>query len=446
MLAPLKEIYSDQLPDNCFRDIVLITDGEISDEVFVMDLAKRHADRTALHTVGIGNGTNEFLIKGLSRVSGGASALIAPNERIEPKILRLFKKVIDGPVRNLKVAWDRDVDQAPINIAAFFGQATSIFARSAAGSGTNTKVRISGESRSGTRSWDVSLEPVHREVPIPALWAREKIRDIEEGRTEAAGSQQRERRQKKSRQDIIAISKQYGIVSSETSYVGIEKRSAADQSKAEMALRKVPVMLTEGWGGLFDPRVRKGGPLFSREMYSISDRSSRVQYCVEPIGAVREDSLDDENALECAPAPYEQKKRRRFPIPTFLRKAAPSPPAEKEQDILLEFLSCQQANGGFVVADTLLKKAGLTELRDMAETVTIKNAGDKGKLLMTLATLLVLEMHFQARRAEWESVVRKSRSWLQAEMERTQPTIENQPLDQWLRDYLAKKPGLERLT
>jgi Ca-activated chloride channel family protein len=447
MLAPLKEIYSHPLSVDQFRDIVLITDGEISDEVFVMELAKRHAGRTALHTVGIGNGPNEFLINGLARVSGGASALIAPNERIEPKILRLFKKVIDGPVRNLRIAWDRDVDQTPGEVVAFLGQATSIFARSAAGCGVNTKVRITGETRSGARTWDIPLEPVHSDVPIPVLWAREKIREIEADQTETAGSRQRERRQSKSRQGLIALSKQYGIVSSETSYVGIEKRAASDQTTDEMALRKVPVMLTEGWGGLFDPRARKGVPLFSRAMYSLSDRSSRVQYSVQRTSAVREgNDLDADGIMACDPAPYESKKRLPFHIPTFLRRAPAAPPAEEVQDILLELLSGQQANGGFIITDSLLKKAGLAELRDRAETVTTKSKGDKTRLMMTLAVLLILEMRFQARRDEWESVVRKSRDWLKAEIERTQSTIDNQPLEQWLREYLANQSDLQRLA
>lgn len=439
MLAPLKEIYSDQLPDDQFRDIILITDGEISDEVFVMDLAKRHADRTALHTVGIGNGPNEFFIKGLARASGGAAALIAPNERIEPKILRLFKKVMVGPIRNIRIAWDQEVDQAAREVVAFFGQATSIFARSAAGSGANTRVRITGETRSGARTWNVSFESVHKEIQIPALWAREKIRDIEEGNI--GGSRQRERRQSKSRQDIIAISKQYGILSSETSFVGIEKRSAADQTTAEMVLRKVPAMLTKGWGGLFDSRA----PRFSRVMYSLSDISSREKYSEKPVSAFSEYAL---LADEMAPAsvPFKQKISFHLPFPTFRKKAPPAPSAAHQDDFLLELLSGQQVNGGFIIADALWEKAGLTELHGIAEYMTVKDSTDKTRLLMTLATLLILELRFQTRRDEWESVVRKSRVWLQAEMEKTQPTIDNQPLEQWLREYLANHPGLKRLA
>lgn len=442
MLAPLKEIYSGQLQDDQFRDIVLITDGEISNEAYVMELAKRHAGSTVLHTVGIGHGPNEFLIKGLARVSSGASVLIAPKERIEPKILRLFKRVMDGPVRNIRIAWDGDVDQAPREVVAFFGQVTSIFARSASGGKISSMVKISSRTRSGVRSWDVPLERVDEAVPIPVLWAREKIRGIEEGNI--GGSRQRERWRSNSRQKIIAISRQYGILSSETSYVGIERRSAADQTTAEMALRKIPVMLIKGWGGLFDPGARKGDlRVLSRMSYSLSDKCLIKNSFIEdppwlskPIPCMEWD--------DCAS--FKKKKRSYRPSPKSFSKAPSSPPAAHEEDFLLELLSGQQANGGVIVADALLEKAGLTELHVIAESLTVEDETDKTRLFMTLATLLILEMRFQARRDEWEGVVHKSRVWLQAEMEKNRPTIDNQPLEQWLRDYLANRPGLRRLT
>ena len=442
MLAPLQEIYRARLPENHFRDIVLITDGQFSDENSIMDLVRRHADRTALHAVGIGSGPNEFLIKGLARVSGGASAMIAPNERIEPKILRLFKKVIDGPVRNIRVAWDGKVDQAPGDVVAFFGQTTSIFARLKAGSGANARVRITGDTRSGARSWAVPLEPVPRELPIPLLWARETIREIEEGRNVAAGSRQQERRKEKSRQEIIALSRQYGIVSSETSYVGIEKRADADRSTEEMELRKVPVMLTAGWGGVSSSGVDQGAAVFCRVMNPSAVLFGEKDHNLT-LSLLQDDTGGSGGTSESSHA-YDTLKGPFYSIQSFMKKAHPARRAAQEEDLLLALLSCQQAGGGFAVAGSLLKKVGLAELRGLAKEITIKNKGDKVMLLVTLAVLLVLEMRFEARKGEWESVVMKSRTWLKAEMERAQPTIENQPLEHWLRDYLAKDSGLKQ--
>jgi Ca-activated chloride channel family protein len=427
VLAPLKDIYNGKLKGSQHRDIILITDGEIGDEIFVMDLAKRHADKTALHTVGIGNGPNEFLIKGLARSSGGASELIAPNERIEPKILRIFQKVVNGRIRDIKIDWGMDVEQSPADVVAFVGQGTSIFARST-GKAEEKIIRITGETRSGSKAWDVQLDPVNKDIPIPILWAREKIRDIEEGNLEAVGSRQSERTDKKNSQTIIDISRKYRIVSSKTSYVGIEKRSAHHKSTDEIALRKVPAMLTKDWGGFNSVASKRNAYIPGKIMYSINSAPSRAQYSVERMPDIQEGN-----------PPYKRKQILDFPIPTFLRRSVAAPPAPIKQDFLLELLSLQRANGGFDVDESLLKDAKLSDVFGIAEKIDIQKDGDKAGILMTVVILILLETQFWARRDEWESVVCKSRAWLQTEIEKTRPTIENQPLEQWVRNYMASK-------
>ncbi len=427
VLAPLKDIYSGTLKGSQHRDIILITDGEIGNETFVIDLAKRHADKTALHTVGIGNGPNEYLIRSIARSSGGASEMIAPDERIEPKILRIFRKVVNGRIRDLTIDWGMDAEQSPADGVAFVGQGTSIFAR-CTGKAEKKTIRITGETRSGSRTWDVPLEPVDQEIPISILWAREKIRDIEEGIIEVVGSRQSERTDKKYRQAIIDISRKYGIISSKTSYVGIEKRSAPDKSTAEMALRKVPVMLTKDWGGFASAAMRRndraqGMPLFMR-----ISASSQVQCSVQSMPDIQERNT-----------PYKHRTRLDLSIPAFLRRSAAAHPAPNRQDFLFELLSLQRANGGFDFDESLLKQAKLSDLLSMAEKIDMHKDGDKAGILMTVVILIILETQFLARSDEWESVVWKSRAWLQAEIEKTRPTIENQPIEQWMRNYIQTR-------
>jgi Ca-activated chloride channel family protein len=435
VLAPLKDIYKNRLKDNQYRDIILITDGQIGNEAFVLDLAKTPADKTTLHTVGIGNGPNEFLIKGLARSTGGASELIAPNERLDPKILRIFKKVISGSIRNLRVDWGMDAEQAPVAINAFIGQGVSIFARITGVVAEHESVKIAGETRSGFRTWDIGLSVFDEGMPIPILWAREKIRDIEEGNIQ--GSRQRERTDRKSSQDIIEISSKFGIVSSETSFIGIERRSESEKSTAEIVLRKVPVMLTKGWGDVSDCKpgiLRYSGALAesvynrestpqysiarSRPSYEVTDPSDRVMYCLSSPSAHDE----DEDTDLCMPA--------------YLRQGHS---VLKERDILLDILSCQQANGGFNDIDrSVWEFIKLSDMRSMADKIGIKNQGDKLKILMTMIILNILELKFWERRDEWEGIVEKSRRWLQSEIEKNEPTIDQQPLEIWMRDFLTK--------
>jgi len=436
MLAPLKDIYQHQLKANQHRDIVVITDGEVSNENEIIDLAKRHADKTALHMVGIGNGSNEFLIRSLARLSGGASELIAPNERIEPKILRIFKKVMDGRLRNVKIHWGMDVDQAPVALNAFISQGMSIFARITGAVAEHTSVKITGETRSGLRAWDIALSAVDEGSPIPILWARERIRDIEEGNTQ--GSRQRERTDRKSTKAIIEISKRYGIVSSETSFIGIERRSESEKSTAEIVLRKVPVMLTKGWGGLFDRTAAKISVHDSVTMYCRREKPSLEQYSFQRITDIQEDNDSGNVIYASAASLLKEKNWFKFDIPTFLRKRAGVPPVSDKKDFLLEILSRQQATGGFEFDESLLEYASLTGVRDMAEMISVKAHTDKAKILMTMLILLILEMQFGERRDEWEGIVEKSRRWLQAEIEKHEPTIDQQPLEIWLRDFLTK--------
>jgi hypothetical protein len=116
-----------------------------------------------------------------------------------------------------------------VAINAFIGQGVSIFARITGVVAEHESVKIAGETRSGFRTWDIGLSVFDEGMPIPILWAREKIRDIEEGNIQ--GSRQRERTDRKSSQDIIEISSKFGIVSSETSFIGIERRSESESVK-----------------------------------------------------------------------------------------------------------------------------------------------------------------------------------------------------------------------
>jgi hypothetical protein len=106
---------------------------------------------------------------------------------------------------------------------------------------------------------------------------------------------------------------------------------------------------------------------------------------------------------------------------------------------LFELLSLQRANGGFDFDESLLKQAKLSDLLSMAEKIDMHKDGDKAGILMTVVILIILETQFLARSDEWESVVWKSRAWLQAEIEKTRPTIENQPIEQWMRNYIQTR-------
>jgi Ca-activated chloride channel family protein len=446
ILAPLMDIYARKLTNARRRDIVLITDGQIGNENEIMELVRKHAAETAVHVAGIGHGPNEFFIRGLARSSGGAAEMIAPGERIEPKILRMFGKIVSGGIRGVTVDWGMDVEQAPLDVVAFVGQTATVFARIPSEKAVNDALRITGETRSGSMAWDIALAPVGGEIPIPLLWARERIREIEEGGGAPAGSRQGERRQAKTRRELLEISRKYGVLCGLTSYVGVEKRSESDRTTSGIVLRKVPVMLTWGWGessrfparGRGARRASFSGPCFMRADVAAEHSYSKNQI-IDPF----ESSASFDGIMDR----FESANRNQSHVAcsvsaSFFRRADHAAASAERRDLLLEILACQKTAGGFAPDAFLLREAGLPNVPDTLEISGMEDGADRITLWNTAAILLFLEIRFAKRRDEWEGVVRKSRVWLVKMIAEHRPAIEGQPMEAWLRKHLEKTLGV----
>ena len=48
---------------------------------------------------------------------------------------------------------------------------------------------------------------------------------------------------------LVELGQRYGLLSSATSYVAVEERSAADKTTTQAVLRKIPIAITQGWHG-----------------------------------------------------------------------------------------------------------------------------------------------------------------------------------------------------
>jgi Ca-activated chloride channel family protein len=196
ILRPLKAICSNGNKGQ--QDIILLTDGEVGNEQEVFGLIREHRSNTRVFPVGIGAGCNEHFIKGLARAGNGASELIHPGERIEPKVLSLFGKLGQAGLENASIAWGRQqVEQAPFIPAVFFDTPVTLFARSTAENFTGKEVVVKGKVNGAETTWKIPvLDAPNDDLPIPTLWARERVRDLEESGevTGGKGSRQRERR------------------------------------------------------------------------------------------------------------------------------------------------------------------------------------------------------------------------------------------------------------
>lgn len=423
VLAPLADIYQKELKSGYLRDVILITDGQISNEDAVMKLVKRHADKTKLSAVGIGSGPNEFLIKGVARAAGGATEFIAPKERIEPKALRLFQKAIAGSISSLKIECGFELDQSPISLSVYINQPTSFFAKLKDGKAQNKSVKVTGRSGEGLREWIINLEEVrNQDLPISKLWAREKIRELEDTHGLLPGSRQKQRGEDKNNKAIINISRKYGIISRLTSFVGIEKKSDMEEITSDIVLRIVPTLVTEGWHG---------------------DTQSNISYKISSVPHYKVRDAEDlvcSMCIETPSSPYYQRFGHQPPIFSgrTARKDKGAPPPINKPDLLFEILSLQRAGGGFSIDKLIdeLLSISHSELQTIANDMNIKHDEDRMGILVTAIILTILELKYGERRNEWDGVVSKSRNWLQHQISMVSPTVKKKPLEYWVKKFV----------
>ena len=476
ILAPLRNIYGDKLFQDIHRDIILITDGEVGNESDVMSLVKRHAGHTKVYTVGIGSGPNEFFVKGVARASGGVSEMVAPMEKIEPKIGRLFRNALAGMIEDLRISWDAEMSQAPEAPVLFIGQPCSLFARLKDATREVGSVKISGRTLTGAKEWIVDIKPVTENgLPVSKLWAKARIRDLEEGQGTTRGSRQKERVDHRIEQEVIGLSKKYGIISGKTSFVGVDERPESERSKDEIVFVKVPGMLTKGWGGLQDRQdqladhsvqysmlaVRSERPCYLRKeapdplkgILSLQRDDGGFGYGRALAGSMRFPQSDVERIVERIERNVHEVRARhellrsvmlRFregaikDVQCWMKILTEAIPVYSDQSVNDKALMLGRDIQQFTESvemhlDRFLATIG-DHIQHLAGDIEPRLSGlDPGRIVATLIALHLLETKFGNRRPEWEGIARKSRLWLDDQIARVALVMNPGELDYEIR-------------
>ncbi len=431
LLAPLQDIYLTKVSAGHKRDIIIITDGEIGNEMEIFTLATNDRKSTRVFTVGIGHGPNEYLIKQLARTAYGSAELIAPGERIEPKMLRLFKKVNGASLHDLKIGMSGSLELAPCSPAAHVGDTITLIGRFSSDTAVPAHIKISGQIDSSSHDWTLPVVNVDASnISVPLLWARERIRDLEEGTSHehTKGSKQEGRKEPDTRKRILDISKTYGIISREASFIAVETRADNDKANDEIVLKRIPVTLTKGWGGVKKNSVASRGSHAPRTMTLHSPKRSEI--APKPNRAQQAFS----QALEVAQnfEPLSMLKKRVKGQTRDSKKPIITP-----EDKVLAILALQRPAGGFDISSDVVNILGISmsKLQMISKAMQISGEGDKDILLNTALMLALLKNKFAAEQELWATVVRKSEDWLRSEVSRLSPTYQEIPLEEWAATY-----------
>ena len=410
LYAPLEAIFNTPPRTGKVRQVILLTDGQVSNEPAVIELGRAHRVRNRLFTFGIGPASSAYLVRGLARATGGAAEFITAGERIDEKVLRTFGRLASPMVSDVAIDWGgADVQTLAELPPAFDGDVMAVFGRAPAK--VPSAVTLSCRTAAGPKRWTVNVPPaggadgaVDGRGVIATMWARRMIQSLEEvnqlHRSRAASAEQT-----RERQTLINLSKEFGLLCSLTTFIAIEHRSLEERNEGRQALRRVPVQLAEGWGGT---------------QFSMAAGGAMIARCVTAPAPGAVAQLDADRLMEMADAApaAAPKKRRRYAGGLgrlFKSKAsnatddgatiAAAAPAAPPRDDVHVLLSAQGADGMFAdapdVAGILNQHLAAGEAWRQWIAQRLPASVTDPSVVPTLGALLVLRSSFADRKPLW---------------------------------------------
>ncbi len=420
ILPPLRDILKKPPAPGRSRQVILLTDGEVANESEILSLAKQHRGNSRIYPVGLGRGPNAYLLRSLARISGGAAEFVHPQARLEPVMVRLLEKVAFSPESSLIIEWGggKPDFQVPATLPPVYpGEFLLAFARFP-GEGPSRVTVKTTIPKIGDRVWD--LTPMAMDTGddwvLPVMMAREAIRELEDQCYSNRSPRARDLIPLKER--ILSLSKKYGILSSLTSFLVVAERPEA--VAGEIAMRRVPVALTRGWGGLDEV------PMMAK---------SRIRFCLRDVSLNEPDmkfSSEPRALISMA------KKFISPPLPPFLEK-----PDQEERDFR-HLIQEQHATGWWPLNPWLARQLGVTvkQLKEAAANTSFLKS-ESQRVVATLAALYLLHTKFQEWKSEWHLSAAKAERWLEGM--KIHLVAPKKPFKEWMTRFIGEN-NITRVT
>lgn len=216
MLPALKLALAPQQEFSRFRQVVFLTDGNISNEDELFNIINQQLGENRLFTIGIGSAPNSYFMRKAANIGRGTFTYIGDVNEVNNKITPLFKKLETPALINIELDIDRNKYEVYPNIIPdlYAGETATILIK-----GNDLPQAISIKGDYGNVEWQHSSEfNSLSKDGIRVAWAREKIASLMSLQHQAAADNEREA----IKQEITDTALQNHLVSRYTSLVAVD--------------------------------------------------------------------------------------------------------------------------------------------------------------------------------------------------------------------------------
>ncbi|HYU33433.1 MAG TPA: VIT domain-containing protein, partial [Thermoanaerobaculia bacterium] len=177
MLAALKIALGDRASGGLLRQVIFVTDGQVSDEAELLGFIGQHLGDSRLFTVAIGSAPNAAFLRKAAALGRGTFTAIASTSQVAAGMADLFSRIEAPMLRDVAVRWSDPAAEAwPERIPdLYLGEPIVVTARLRGGAGS-----VEVEGMQGDEPWQDEL-PTAAEVHgagLDKLWAGQKVQAL----------------------------------------------------------------------------------------------------------------------------------------------------------------------------------------------------------------------------------------------------------------------------
>ena len=224
MMPAMNLALSGQQSFSRFRQVIFITDGNISNEVELFSLIDKQLGNSRLFTIGIGSAPNSYFMRKAAQKGRGTFTYIGDINEVHEKTVALFKKLETPALTNIQLKLDKDGKHNEYEVFPkiipdlYAGETATLVIKS------NTKpesITIKGDY--GNSEWQNSTElKTTLQSGIRVAWAREKIASLMDQLRQVDSNTGNDTERNSIRQQVTNTALQHHLVSRYTSMVAVD--------------------------------------------------------------------------------------------------------------------------------------------------------------------------------------------------------------------------------